>query len=306
MIMSVHNGLRHLPDAVNSILSQSYESIEFIVIDDGSTDGSTEWLRARAVQDDRLKLFCLERMGLTKALNHGLRAVTGAYIARMDADDVACSSRLMKQLEFLEANVDVVCCGTHCRYMDESGNLLFVRKMPQTHEDIEECHLAGRGGFILHPSSMMRTHALIEVGGYDESFSCAQDYDLWFRLARMGRLANLPDVLMDYRITGSAITQARRFEQAYCCSRIIDRELNLRGLRVAKTLPPAYDIRPVDPWWVLSSSSECGYWKTSWRYSIKVVRANLTTILRCSWRLVAAVPLAAVSTVRASMQRKSV
>jgi hypothetical protein len=152
---------------------------------------------------------------------------------------------------------------------------------------------------------MMRTQSLIEVGGYDESFSCAQDYDLWFRLARVGRLANLPDVLLDYRITGSAITQARRLEQAHCCARIIDRELHLRGLGVSKILPPTYDIRPVDPWWVLVKSSECGYWKVSWRYSLKVVRVSLKTILRCAWRLVAAVPLAAVSTIRSLVQRKS-
>lgn len=305
VLMCVHNGLRHLPEAVESILNQTYTHIEFIVVDDGSTDGSSEWLAARAAGDDRIKLIRVQNGGLTKALNAGLRVVVGTYVARMDADDVAHGRRLEQQLNFLNAHNEVVCCGTGCRYIDERGSPLFVRPMPQTHEDIEECHLTGRGGFILHPSAMIRTRVLKEIGGYDEALPCAQDYDLWFRLAKVGRLANLPDVLMDYRLSASAITQSRRQEQEHCRLRIIDHELHERGLALAKPLRPEYDIRPADPWWVLLHASDGGFWRTSWRYCLKVILTNVKAGLRCCWRMAAAIPLAAVATLRGLIMGKN-
>ena len=190
VVMSTHNDEAFLSIAIQSILAQTITHLEFIIVDDGSTDQTSSILKYYEGIDNRVHVYRRDCHGLTKSLNFALRKARGSYIARMDSDDVAYKNRFEKQLEFLNFRKNIVACGTQANYIDFKGRLLFRRNLPTKHEDIESCHLGTLGGFIIHPSSMIRRDALIKIGGYDESFAKAQDYDLWFRLGQIGRLAN--------------------------------------------------------------------------------------------------------------------
>lgn len=304
VLISVHNGLRHLPQAVNSILSQSYTSFELIVIDDGSDDGSGEWLEKRSVGEPRMVVVRQANMGLTKSLNRALAMARGEFLARMDADDIAHPSRLEEQIAFLRAHREIVCCGTEAMYISESGYPLFVRRMPHSHEEIEICHLSGGGGFILHPTVMIRTNAFRDVGGYNEDYPFAQDYDLWFRLAKIGRLANMNCVLLDYRFTPSAITQARRREQAHCRMQIFARELHERGMKDVLPLPAQFAILPGDPWWVLVQGAKSGCGKSAIFAAGRSLRRDLVALSGILIHLALIFPLLAFAILKRTTCRR--
>lgn len=254
VLMSVHNGRQFLAEAVESILRQTFTDFEFIIVDDGSTDGSTELLRHFAKRDPRIRLLIQDNVGLTKSLNTGLRIARGEFIARMDADDIAKPLRFEKQIKYLRENPDVVCVGTQTRYIDERGVSMFNRHLPTDHDDIERCHLSLWGGFIMHPTAFMRYAALKRVGGYDERFPKAQDYDLWFRLSKVGRLANLSERLLYYRKHPEAITQSQAEVQSECVVKILKRELDARGIDEPLSLDKAYLIDLNNPRWGLKKS----------------------------------------------------
>jgi len=112
VVLPVRDGLPYLPAAVNSILDQTYENFELIVIDDGSVDETRDWLSARSLQDERLHFLDNQGNGLVDALNYGISHAKGAYIARMDADDIAMPRRFERQVKFLETNPLIAVLGT--------------------------------------------------------------------------------------------------------------------------------------------------------------------------------------------------
>jgi glycosyltransferase involved in cell wall biosynthesis len=217
VVMSVYDGLPYVSTAVESILEQTFEEFEFIIIDDGSTDGSTAVLRRYAAQDDRIRLIVQENRGLTPSLNRGLALAEAPLIARMDADDVCVPERFQKQVDFLEAHPEHVLVGSHVRFIDGAGdpispdNPLYNKRnlggmdLCFEHDAIEERLLAGGWAFI-HPTVMMRQAAVEQIGGYNPKIVDAEDRDLFIRMAEVGRLANLPDVLLKYRVHGSQVS----------------------------------------------------------------------------------------------------
>ncbi|MGB4846247.1 MAG: glycosyltransferase, partial [Ferruginibacter sp.] len=198
VVMSVHNGCCYLAEAIESILVQTLKDFEFIIIDDGSTDGSTEVLKKYAGYDDRIRLIIQKNHGLPKALNIGLTVAHGKYIARMDADDWAVPHRLQVQLAFMESNPEITVCGSAIEiyeYPNKHWN------PPCAHHEImarmlfESC--------LYHPTVLYRKDDLLHyTQGYSEEFTKAQDYDLWQRLGRNSkvRFANLAEPLLRYRI----------------------------------------------------------------------------------------------------------
>jgi glycosyltransferase involved in cell wall biosynthesis len=200
VVMSVYNGERYVPEAVESILAQTFADFEFILIDDGSTDGSKALLQGYAKLDPRVRLISRPNEGLTKTLNEALGLARGEFVARMDADDVSLPMRFEKQAAFLHANPDCVCVGARVLRVDPYGSPLSESDHRLAHEEIDRQLMEeGLGWAITHPVAMMRRDAVATVGGYREQFSTSQDLDLWLRLAEVGRLANLPDVLLKYR-----------------------------------------------------------------------------------------------------------
>lgn len=194
VVMPVHNGAVFIKEAVESILAQTYKHFEFIIVDDGSTDHTVECIRQ--FDDARIRLVSLPaKAGLVTALNTGVSHSAGSYIARMDADDKALPLRLEKQVSFMEQYQEIGACGT--AYREMNGR---IKNKPLTHEEIL-FHLFNASPF-LHPSVMIRKAMLdkLEIG-YEEPFKYAsEDLALWMKLCRVTRLANLPDVLMEYRV----------------------------------------------------------------------------------------------------------
>lgn len=236
--MPVYNAERYLSEAVESILNQTYGDLEFVIIDDGSTDRSLDILNLYAAQDPRLRIISRPNTGCVRALNEGLALCQGEYIARMDNDDVALPERLQRQIAFLDAHPECLMVGCALLRIDADGDLLCEEALPESHEEIEARLLRGLGA-IGHPAALIRRQSLVEVGGYREAYYGADDYDLWLRLAERGRLANLPDALLKYRVhavnfsfvnqqLGRAATRAaledafRRRGQAFSDDRLAD------------------------------------------------------------------------------------
>jgi O-antigen biosynthesis protein len=212
VVMSVYNGAPYLEEAINSILQQTYANFEFIIVNDASTDKTSEILRK--FDDCRLRVLTNpENLGLTKSLNLGLNAARGQYIARMDADDLSLPHRLEKQLEFLEKNSEYSLVGSSYYQIDEAGSIKSLIRVLTDDRDLRTGLL--QQNWFGHGSVMMRKAAVVQAGGYDESFTYAQDYDLWLRLAKQHKIANLEEPLYCWRATASCISRSKNKKQEY-------------------------------------------------------------------------------------------
>jgi glycosyltransferase involved in cell wall biosynthesis len=210
VVMSAYNAERALRPAVESILGQSFRDFEFIVIDDGSRDATASILEQYA--DPRLQVVRQENRGLTASLNRGVALSTGEYVARMDADDVAHPDRFREQVAFLDAHPDVGVVGTAYEEIDADGRIIGHRIFPT--DDAALRRVLIRYNPFFHSSVMIRRRILAEVGPYDEARSLlVEDYELWFRVARVTRIANLPAMLMQRRYSGENLSLARETEQ---------------------------------------------------------------------------------------------
>ena len=247
IVMAVHNSLKYLPEAFGSILDQTFSDFEFIIIDDGSTDGSTEWLRKACSEESRSKLLVQDQAGLTKSLNSGLAVASGEFVARMDADDVCFPDRIKKQVAFLRNNSDIVACGSNVELIDSDGDKLGFYRRPQTHSEIQFEFWNGFAGAIIHPSAMIRADAFKKIGGYNERYPKCQDYDLWFRLAEIGRLANMPEVLLQWRQHADSICYQFAEEQ-YLLRKEIYLDAAIRFGRDISKLPPIAKNLRQNPW----------------------------------------------------------
>ena len=199
VLACVHNGRRYLAEAVDSILAQTMQNFEFIIIDDGSTDGATEELNAYAARDPRIRLSVQENAGLTKALNVGLRLSRGEFVARMDADDIAHPERLAKQVSAFLSDPRLVIVGAKVELISSEGIQLGARGTTRGHSNIRRRLLIGDGATMVHPVVMFRRQSALEVGGYDERFRTGQDLDLFLRLTEIGLADNLADTLLYWR-----------------------------------------------------------------------------------------------------------
>lgn len=208
VVMSVHNSSRFLQEAIDSILAQTYEDFEFIIVDDGSTDESGLILAEQT--DDRIRVLRLqENQGIPVAVQRGIEMSSGKYIARMDSDDVALSTRLEKQLAFLESFPEVGVVGAQRRYLDAEGNVSVSNvSVPCGHNRIVWSVFLGAS--FWNSSTVIRREVLDEAGGYDSRYLYASDLELWTRLIFRCRFANLPDHLLDYRVHGNNTSQRWR------------------------------------------------------------------------------------------------
>jgi glycosyltransferase involved in cell wall biosynthesis len=230
VLMSVFNTPeRYLRQAVQSILGQTFSDLEFIIIDDGSTDRSPAVLREYASRDPRIRLTVRTNKGLTVTLNEAIGVARGELLARMDCDDVALADRFEKQLSFLRADASIVCAGGYFALIDEKDRLLTRLRPPTDDAAIQDLLLRGHTA-ICHPAAMMRADAVRKVGGYDPYFKTTQDLDLWLRLGEVGKLGNVPEVVLKFRQHGASISETRREEQRRFGREACERAWQRRGL----------------------------------------------------------------------------
>jgi GT2 family glycosyltransferase/radical SAM superfamily enzyme YgiQ (UPF0313 family)/Tfp pilus assembly protein PilF/glycosyltransferase involved in cell wall biosynthesis/SAM-dependent methyltransferase len=210
VVMSVYNGDKYLEKAIQSIMHQSFQDFEFIIIDDASTDSTTDILAK--LTDPRCRIIRNHKnLGLTRSLNIGMSEAKGEFIARMDADDISLPHRLEIQYEFLRKNPEYSLVGSSFYSIDENGRTLSLVPVLTSDQEIR----AGlqKQNWFGHGSVMMRKDAFMECVGYDEEFTYAQDYDLWLRIAEKFLVANIEEPLYSWRITPECISKNKESEQ---------------------------------------------------------------------------------------------
>jgi len=203
VVMSVYNGDLYLRKAIDSILNQTFTNFEFIIIDDGSTDKSASIIKS--YDDPRIVLIQQQNKGLALALNTGIKAAKGKYIARMDADDISHIERLQYQFKYMEKNKDCVALGTEAMVIDENGNYIYTIYNTMLKDELR-MQLPEKNPYI-HGSMMIRNEILKKCGGYKEDVPryCDDDF-LWIDLQKYGDLYNLNVPLYFYRIHTSAVS----------------------------------------------------------------------------------------------------
>jgi len=213
VVMSAWNEADCIGAAIRSVLDQSFRDFEFIILDDASTDDTVA--RIQAFDDPRIRLLRNEsNLKLAASLNRGLREARGIYIARMDADDVALPGRLAKQVEFMEANPAIGVLGGAYHRILRGRMDGKIRPSPLMH-GLEHERIAAdvfflHGG-VLHPTILFRRSSLPKSGNlYDESFPTGEDDELWPRLARVARFANLAEPLIRYRVSSEQQLTSKR------------------------------------------------------------------------------------------------
>ena len=195
--MSCYNEEGTISRAVESILSQTFTDFEFIIIDDGSTDKTFEKLEYWVKKDSKIRLYQNEKnLGLSAALNKGIKLSNAPIIARMDADDISLPARLEKQYAFLQKNNDVDVAGSNA-FM-EKGDRQSISNVPITNDEIFRQKY--KRTIAIHPTVMARKNTFEKYGYYDEALSWAEDKDLWLRWMGKARFANLEEPLLRYNV----------------------------------------------------------------------------------------------------------
>lgn len=207
VILPLFNAAAYVEKAVESILRQTFDSFELLVVDDHSTDDGPD--KCRGFRDSRLRVIPNEGpKGVARAFNAGLQHARGSLIARMDADDVSFPNRFELQVEYLDKNPNVHVLGTGIEIVDASGK---VRKDPSI-RPLSPNHVRWSLLFycsVAFPTVMARRDVLAELGGCDSTASPADDYDLWLRASRAGFvIANLKEILLRYRINPTGLSHA--------------------------------------------------------------------------------------------------
>jgi glycosyltransferase involved in cell wall biosynthesis len=191
--MPVYNCEAYVGDAIASILSQTFSDFELIIVDDGSTDGTSAIIEKYRVQDERVVVLRKSNGGVISALNVGLQRCRGDYVARMDGDDISAPNRFEAQVRHLDQNPECVCVGGAFTGIDEWGNksheVFRYSRNTRTSFDVFPIRVA----LTLHPLAMFRRATLLGVKGYRSTFTYAEDHDLFLRIAEFGRIDNVDE-----------------------------------------------------------------------------------------------------------------
>jgi glycosyltransferase involved in cell wall biosynthesis len=289
--MPVYNAERYVAEAIESILNQSYGNFEFLIIDDGSTDRSLDVLKHYAARDARIRLTSRPNRGVAATLNELLDQARGEFIARMDADDISLHERFQQEVAYLRAHSDCVMVGCRVWRCDHEGDPLGEYATLQDHDEIDAFHFQMTGPALVHPSVMMRRDAVMAVGGYRGFY--IEDIDLYLRLAERGRLARVPEFLLNYRMhsdnLSSTNVSSAFHERSYreLCEIVTDacRRRNLPVILPPPEVlpdapaPPSVERDKVCGWQALVS----GHVRTARKYARRVLAKAPLWIE--SWRL---------------------
>jgi glycosyltransferase involved in cell wall biosynthesis len=252
VVMPVHNALPHLDAAVESVLAQSRPDFEFVILDDASTDGSTERLREWAARDPRIRLLEEKRnLGPALSSDRVARAASGAIVARMDADDISYPHRLRDQLEILRRNPDVGLVASLCDIIDKNGRMI---------RNPEAWRLARATVFVPFPHGaiMYRRGLYDRVGGYRRQCEFWEDQDLVTRMAAVSKVAVIPRALYQVR---QSTTSTRVASQQERLERAVDLMYrSLARLKQGKSYDDLLDddsekVTKLDPWVFVSLGS---------------------------------------------------
>lgn len=206
ILLPVHNAAAYLGLTLASLVWQTHTDFEVVAIDDGSSDSSGRILDDWASKDERFRVAHQKKCGLVETLNRAISLARSSLIARADADDIYHPERLERQIAYFASQPDVVLLGARTIKIDSRGRNLYHESQPLAHDEILRTLVAGFGGVIPHPVAMFRKSAALAVGGYRMEAQHCEDTDLWLRLSEVGRIANLPQHLVKYRVHHSSVS----------------------------------------------------------------------------------------------------
>lgn len=234
--MSAYNSDKYIANAIASILAQSYPNFELIVINDGSTDQTLEIIKR--FSDKRIHVLSHENRGLTHCLNEGISKARGYWIARQDADDISLYNRLELQMLYLTSNKEIQLLGSSAFVSNSRGIMNEILYYPCSYDDIRKAFKTVNP--FVHGSIVIKRQLIEDMGGYNESYTYVQDYELWSRLLDKCRASNLHEPLYArYRHAGASES---RIDKQAIFSEIRDNALrNQSGLNQTTT-PLKYPI----------------------------------------------------------------
>ena len=278
--LPVYNAERFLAEAVESILEQTFKDFEFLILDDGSTDGSPAILAQYAARDPRIRITSRPNKGLVATLNELIDQARGEFIARMDADDVALPERFERQIEHLRANPECVAVGCRQLVIDPEGDPIAVWSKGESHEEMDAGNLTGELGSTLgHPTAMMRRQAVLDIGKYREQFRYFEDVDLFLRLAERGRLGKIAEPLLKYRAHEGNRSNDGNLRAEQDLHQILTEAYLRRGLPVGRLPRQPLTQGPDSPW----ATHERWAWQA-------LLEGNVATARKYARRLVAKTP----------------
>lgn len=216
VILPVYNAEKYLDEAIQSILDQTFKDFEFIIINDGSTDGSLSIIEKYQNIDERIILITRENKGLIASLNEGISISKGQYIARMDADDISLPERFAKQVAFMEKNPNIGVCGSWVEVFGENRKTT-TWKLPVNNDELKTRLLFSVP--VAHPSVIIRKKVIDEYDlRYNDNYKDAEDYKFWLDFSKHTEFANLPIVLFCYRYLETSVSRVadrNKVEQRY-------------------------------------------------------------------------------------------
>ena len=227
VLLSVYNGDHFLREAIDSVLRQTWEDFELLVVNDGSTDGTAAILEA--YKDPRVHIVTnASNIGVASSLNRGLVIARGEYVVRIDADDVALPQRLAEQVPDLDDHPDVGLVASATDFIDKESTKIGIEDFALSPEQLD--HLLTFSNWIVNCSVTFRRELILGIGGDDESLKWAPDYDLWVRVSRRAKIAKLDKILAQYRVTETNVSSRFKDEQTACAKKIFLKNLqNLMG-----------------------------------------------------------------------------
>lgn len=265
----------------NLYLNQSFTDFELLLLNDGSTDGSSARLEHYAAIDSRCKLFTSTNSGIVATLNKGIVLARAEILIRMDSDDICLPSRFQIQVDYLEQHPECVAAGSKVLLIDSDGLPILQTGNLLTQNQIDKANMSATGSVIFHPAVAMRKSVVVAVGAYKPQFEHAEDLDLFLRMAEVGKLANIAEILLHYRQHAASVGYAKRESQVnatkVCVLEAYARrhlsppsELVSPNLQTHFNTPDLFDIHSKWAWWALGG----GYAKTARVHAWKAFLQN--------------------------------
>lgn len=209
VVFPAYNAEKTIKEAIDSIISQTYPNWELLAIDDGSTDSTASIIQS--YNDKRIKYFKNEcNIGLINTLNRGITLCSGKYIARMDSDDISEPERFAKQVSYMEENSHVIVCGSNIRMFGKKEGLDYNVIARYENDDKALKNRLVSSPCFAHPAVMIRRDVIISAEiKYKEGYDYAEDYKLWIDLMQYGDYYNIDEVLLNYRLSDTQMTQKK-------------------------------------------------------------------------------------------------
>jgi len=248
--MPAYNAERFLAEAIESVLAQTWQEFELIILNDGSTDSTCAIAESYARLDSRIKVESHINMGIAQTLNRGLELAANEWVARMDADDVMMPNRIERQLAFVSEHPDLAVASSWVYHINSNGNIIAKDNSPfVTHEAVQRRYGCNKLIGFNHPATIFRKRAVMTVGGYRRQFSPAEDVDLWNRMLEQDfKILVQPEYLLKYRLHGNSVSTTQ-IRMAYKKVGWV-KECVQRRRRGESELPweEFIDLRKNDPW----------------------------------------------------------